>query len=69
MTIDFDEFHDMLNGGGRLKIEEAMSDWHPAILGQLLEAIAKAKQHRYPLNHPDFNRGVEAVIAAKGRTL
>ncbi len=65
--VDFDALHDMLNGGNTRAVGEAMADWHPAILGELLEQISFAKRKRYPGGHPDYDRGLEKAIKARTR--
>ena len=66
MSMTFEEAHDLLNVVGVRKVSEEMKDWHPAILGAMLMAVAKAKKKCYPMNHGDFNAGVNAVLEVAG---
>ncbi len=66
MSMTFEEAHDALNAAGVWKVSEEMKDWHPVILGAMLMAVATAKKKRYPMNHCDFNAGVNAVLEAAG---
>jgi hypothetical protein len=54
----------MLNTGGAALVGKAMSDWHPAILGEMLKAVAVAKTARYPGHHPDYDEGLAAAQRA-----
>lgn len=59
------EMHDLLNTGQVATVGQALSDWHPAILGELLEAIGIAKTKRYPGRHGDYDAGLsKAALAA-----
>lgn len=64
--VSFDALHEALNTGGRTRVAEGMSKWHPAILGQMLEAVALAKEKRYRGEHSDFTAGVRRVEQAIG---
>lgn len=60
----FEDVHDQLNTGQTGAVASLMETWHPAILGQMLEAVAEAKRRRYPGPHPDYEAGVQAAIRA-----
>lgn len=42
-------------------VAELMSDWHPAILGQMLEATDEAFRNRYGSYHPDYHDVLKAL--------
>ncbi len=65
--VDFRQLHDVLNARGGLLVGEAMGKWHPAILGEMLKAVALAKRKRYPGCHPDYDSGVAAASAAEDK--
>lgn len=62
--MTFEEARDLLNHMNTDEVSKEMEDWHPALLGQMLMAVNKAKLSRYPSYHPDYD-GVVAQLAAE----
>lgn len=65
--LDLSVLHDALNRGRLADVGQTMSAWHPAILGELLRAIAFAKERRYPGHHRDYDEGLEAAQLAASK--
>jgi hypothetical protein len=62
--VTFEEALKLLEKQDFKAVAEPMVTWHPAVLGQMLRAVAVAKRRRYPRHHPDFDIGVEAIQTA-----
>ena len=60
--MTFEEAYELLNTDKFADVAEQMVSWHPSILGEMLRAVAVAKRRRYPLLHPDYDIGVQAVL-------
>ena len=46
------------------KLARKMSDMHPAEMGKLLRAVARAYKKRTGMKHPDFKSGIDACAKA-----
>ena len=60
--MTFEEAFEHLNQMKIATVAVEMSDWHPAILGQMLLAVQTAKQIRYPAPHPNYHGPLEACL-------
>lgn len=67
LNAELETIYEALNAGDYRRVGEAMSEWHPAILGELLKAVAIAKTIRYPAPHGDYNEGLQKAADAAGR--
>ena len=54
------DFHERLSTASEAELTRKMEGMHPADLGRLLRAVAKAYDKRTGMQHPDFKSGIDA---------
>lgn len=64
--MTFEEAHELLNGMEVEEVARQMSEWHPAVLGEMLKAVHGAKLMRYEGDHPDYTEAVRSVAKDVG---
>lgn len=63
--MTFEEAFERLNQGDIASVAAEMTDWHPAILGNMLLAVQAAKRMRYLSPHPDYYSALRACVAVE----
>ena len=64
--MTFEEAYELLNQLRTDEVAMEMDNWHPAILGEMLKAVAAAKRLRYPWYHEDYAEGAARVAESVG---
>jgi hypothetical protein len=52
--IDFEQAKTLLENGFSTDVADQMSEWHPAVLGEMIRAVDAAKQRRRSSSHRDY---------------